>query len=292
MRDPWRRGYELGLTEALGAGQRILRKGGSAVNAVTEAVAVLEDIEVFNAGKAAVLCADGSVELSAAVMRGRDLAVGAMAGLKRTKNPVGAARAIMDCAHGLLFGAEADGYAESKGLEIVPAEYFVTPQRKRQWEAGKTGVAHGDQEEAGATVGAVARDRRGHLAAATSTGGLVNQLPGRVGDTPVVGAGTWADDAVCAVSATGKGDAFARIAFARRVADLIEIGGLSALDAASAALQDVRGVKGIGGCILIDAAGNIVLPFNSPHMLRGWVIGDDPAKVAILPYETTKIEEP
>jgi isoaspartyl peptidase/L-asparaginase-like protein (Ntn-hydrolase superfamily) len=284
-----RAGYERGLAAALKAGQRVLLRGGSAMNAATEAVASLEDNELFNAGIGAALCADGSVELSASVMRGRDLAVGAMVGLKRTKNPVRAARAIMGHAHGLLFGAEGDAYAASKNLDIAPPDYFLTPMRRRQWEKHrhKSGAVldHSVDEAAHGTVGAVARDRRGNLAAATSTGGLVNQLPGRVGDTPVIGAGTWADNATCALSATGKGDAFARVAFARRVADLIELAGMTPLDAALSALDHVKRVNGVGGCIMIGADGGVFLPFNTPHMPRGWLIGHGAPHVALLPDE-------
>jgi beta-aspartyl-peptidase (threonine type) len=144
---------------------------------------------------------------------------------------------------------------------------------------------HSSDADAHGTVGAVALDQDGNLAAATSTGGIVNQLPGRVGDTPVVGAGTWADNAVCALSATGKGDEFARVAFARRVADLVEIGGLSYLAAAERSLEDVGLAGGEGGCILLTPSGDIICPFTSAQMLRGWIRGDGPPRVAILAGE-------
>lgn len=288
-RYPGRRRYEKGLAEALRAGQRILQRGGSAVNAVTQAVICLEDNELFNAGKGSALCSDGSVELSASIMSGRDLSVGAMVGLKRTKNPVRAARAIMGHSHGMLFGKRGDEYAKNRGLELVDPDYFFTTQRLKQWKKykGKSVAVldHSDAESTHGTVGAVARDRRGNLAAATSTGGLVNQLPGRVGDTPVIGAGTWADNRGCAVSATGKGDAFARVAFARRVADLIELSELGAEAAAISALEDVSLVRGVGGCIVVDASGSLFFPFNSKHLVRGWVIGDERPRAAILPDE-------
>jgi beta-aspartyl-peptidase (threonine type) len=284
-----RKKYEEGLASALRVGQKILLRGGSALVAVTETVAMLEDDELFNAGRGAVLTADGTVELSASVMRGRDRAAGAMVGLKRTKNPVYAANALLNHSHILLFGQQADRFAEQKGLAMVPSPYFYTAARKRQWQRLKDSddieLDHSIDEPQG-TVGAIARDRRGRLAAATSTGGLVNQLSGRVGDTPVIGSGTWADDRVCAVSATGKGDAFFRIGFARRVADLIELSGLSAAEAAVAALQEVKDVKGEGGCIVLDSTGSLAIQFNSMHMLRGWVRGDSHASVAILPDET------
>ena len=285
---PARKKYEDGIAAALKEGQRILLQGGSALHSVTETVAILEDNEVFNAGRGATICSDGTVELSASIMRGNDRSVGAMVGLKRTRNPVRAARSIMGHSHVLLFGPKADRYAESKGLEMVPSTYFYTKSRRRQWErirdSDKSVLDHSEDEPQG-TVGAVARDRRGNLAAATSTGGLVNQLAGRVGDTPIIGAGTWADNKTCAVSATGKGDAFARVSFARRVADLIELGGYSLMEAGLTALEEVRAVKGLGGCIAIDSGGELAMPFITEHMVRGWVRGKDSPTVAILPDE-------
>lgn len=271
-RDPGRRAYDAAVARALDAGGAVLRRGGSAVRAVTEAVVVLEDEERFNAGRGAALCKDGSVELSAAVMSGRSGAVGAMVGLQRTKNPILAARAVLGHSHCLLFGSSGDEYAEEHGLEQASLDYFVTPQRRKQWEQAKNrAVLHLDHggEEAHGTVGAVARDRRGFLAAATSTGGLINQLPGRVGDSPVAGAGTWADRH-CAISATGTGDAFFRVSFARRLADLIDLASAEPSAAIDRALAEVRAAKGQGGCILIGARGAPVIGFNSLHMVRGW----------------------
>jgi beta-aspartyl-peptidase (threonine type) len=270
-------------------------KGGSAVRAVAAAVTVLEDNELFNAGRGAALCHDGTVELSASIMNGRTRSAGAMVGLKHTRNPVLAAYELMDHAHCLLFGAQGDAYANAAGIEQVPPEFFRTSYRERQWQRQKqmrgaqTALDHND-ESAHGTVGAVARDRRGNLAAATSTGGLVNQLAGRVGDTPVIGAGTWADNRVCAVSATGKGDAFARVAFARRVADLIELAELSVERAALSALHEVSQVNGEGGCLILSASGELAMPFTTPQMLRGWAAHRDPPTVAILPDEAIKMD--
>lgn len=287
---PGRLVYEAAIKDALDAGQQILDRGGSAVRAVTAAVAVLEDNELFNAGRGAALCADGTVELSASVMNGRNLATGAMVGLKNTRNPILAAQALMKHAHCLLFGTEGDIFAESAGVIQVAPEYFRTTYRERQWlrQRKKKEVAldHSDGDDSShGTVGAVARDRRGNLAAATSTGGLVNQLAGRVGDTPVIGAGTWADNHTCAVSATGKGDAFARVVFARRVADLIELADMSPENAGIEALKDVVRVNGQGGCLILDALGRLAMPFNTPQMVRGWNIGGEPPRMAILPNE-------
>jgi beta-aspartyl-peptidase (threonine type) len=293
---PRRAAFERGLADALKAGQSVLLEGGKALDAVCAAVAALEDNENFNAGRGAVLCADGTVELCASVMDGRDLSVGAMVGLKRTRNPVRGARSLMGHMHGLLFGAAADAYAEGCGVEMVDPDYFLVPDRKAQWQRlrGSEQVALDHSATAGAgdalgTVGAVALDAEGNLAAATSTGGLVNQLPGRVGDTPVVGAGTWADNRTCAVSTTGKGDAFARIAFARRVADLIGLTGIPAEEAAMRTLEDLKGVGGEGGCILLTPDGGIHCPFNSLQMLRGWVSGSGAPVVAILPGEAISV---
>ena len=277
---------------ALSAGQSILLRGGSALRAVTEAVAVLEDNELFNAGRGAALTTDGTVELSASVMRGRDRAAGAVVGLKRTKNPVYAAKALLGHSHILMFGAEADRYAGNRGLTMVPSPYFYTRARKRQLERirdrGEIALDHSEEAPSG-TVGAVARDRRGGLAAATSTGGLVNQLSGRVGDTPVIGSGTWADNRVCAVSATGKGDAFFRVSFARRLADLVELGGQSIAEASSTALEEVKAARGEGGCIVVAPDGTLTVEFNSSHMLRGWVCGKGEPKVGILPGEVAVV---
>jgi len=293
-RTPERRRYDHATARALLAAQRVLLAGGSAARATTAAVVVLEDDEVFNAGQGSALCEDGSVELSASVMNGRNLAAGAMVGLKRTKNPVLAARALMKHTHGLLFGAWGDAFAENAGLEMVSPDYFMTHERQKQLRRykrkGTIGLDHSDDEPAHGTVGAVALDRRGYLAAATSTGGLVNQLRGRVGDTPVVGSGTWANR-VCAVSATGTGDAFARVAFGRRVADLIELAGLSPDGAAQQALDEVRGIRGQGGCIIISAAGEVACPFISTQMVRGWVVDRERPTVAILPGEALVISE-
>ncbi len=292
-RHPGRGDYEQGLAAALRAGQAVLLEGGSAVDAVCAAVVSLEDNELFNAGKGAVLCADGRIELSASVMDGRDRSAGAMVGLTRTRNPVLGAREMIAHMHGLLHGGEADAYAQAAGLGMVPPEYFMTTSRRKQWEraqaTGEVVLDHSAGADAHGTVGAIARDAEGNLAAATSTGGVVNQLPGRVGDTPIVGAGTWADNQVCALSTTGKGDAFARVAFARRVADLIELTGVSAGEAAAKTLEEVRDVGGEGGCILLTAAGEVVFEFDAAHMLRGRVIGSGPPVVGILPGEEISV---
>jgi beta-aspartyl-peptidase (threonine type) len=262
-----------GLGRAVEAARAVLRRDGSAVEAVVEAVAVLEDDPRFNAGVGAVFCADGSIELSASVMDGATQRVGAMVGLRRTRHPVRAAAALLDHRHGLLFGAQADAYAAASGLETASPDAFWTPTRRLQWTKlapGETGRVVGGRPE---TVGAVARDRFGRLAAATSTGGVLGQLAGRVGDTPVVGAGTWAD-ARCAVSATGDGDIFLRAAFARRLGDLVELAGLDLETGARRALEEVRRLGGLGGCIAVDTTGRVVALHTSVEMAHAQARGD------------------
>lgn len=286
-RPPGRAIYDDGVARALRSAQAVLLKGGSATRAVTEAVAVLEDDEIFNAGRGAALCVDGTVELSASIMSGHNMKVGAMVGLKRTRNPIRAARALMGHSHCLLFGAHGDTYAREAGAEEAARDYFMVPARLKQWKRMKSrtlALDHSVPEDAHGTVGAVALDRRGRLAAATSTGGLLNQLAGRVGDTPVIGAGTWANH-VCAVSATGTGDAFARIAFARRVSDLIELSGLAPGEAAARALAEVEAVGGVGGCLVLTASGAFACPFNTREMIRGWASERELPQAAILPDE-------
>lgn len=290
---PGRKPFEMALANALRAGQKVLTKGGSAIRAVTAATTVLEDCELFNAGKGAVLCQDGFIELCASIMNGANLSTGAMTGLKRVKNPVLAAQSLLKHSHGLMFGEMAEAFAEKMGVEMVPPEYFLTAHRKEQWEKHKNKqkavMDRIDYDFPLGTVGAVARDCRGNLAAATSTGGMVNQLAGRIGDSPIIGSGTWADNKTCAISATGNGDAFARIVFARRVADLIELDNITPETAALRSLTDVARVGGQGGCILIDTSGQITLPFTTRHMPRGWVVGKENPRVAILPDEEVEI---
>lgn len=284
VRYPARRRDEQAIAASLRAGQRILLRGGSATRAVAAAVCVLEDHELYNAGRGAALCRDGSIELSASIMTGESLRVGAMVGLKRTRNPVLAAQSLLPHKHCMLFGEAGDDFAERAGLEMKSPDYFITAARRRQWSQRVRGEASTKDplldDGTHGTVGAVAMDRRGRLAAATSTGGLVNQLPGRVGDSPVVGAGTWANH-VCAISATGKGDPFARMVFARRVNDLIELCGLSPDEAARRELAEVARLKGAGGCIVLTAEGTLAAPFTAEHMVRGWVRGDGDPRFAM-----------
>jgi L-asparaginase / beta-aspartyl-peptidase len=260
-----------GLDQSLTAGITVLRDGGSALDAVVAAVLVLEDDEQFNAGRGAVLTAAGGVEHDAAVADGATRRAGAVTCVSGVRNPVLAARSVLErTPHVLLSGAGAQALAHREGLAFVPADWFVTARRREQL----TGIPPSDQAEpefTGGTVGAVALDVEGHLAAATSTGGVTGQLAGRVGDTPLIGAGTWADDRSCAVSATGDGEALILSVFAHEVDALVRLAGLSLGAACQRALDEVEARAGTGGCIAVGADGTVAMPFTSAGMFRGAV---------------------
>src|SRR5438270_7228200 len=247
-----------GLAAALRAGLTVLSAGGPALDAVVAAVAVLEDDEDWNAGRGSALTAAGTVELDAAVADGRARRLGAVACVTGVRHPVEAARAVLDDGrHVLLAGPGAEAFARAAGLRFESPGWFVTPRRRQ--DLARYG-----------TVGAVARDAEGHLAAATSTGGRTAQLPGRIGDSPIPGAGTWADDATCAVSATGIGEAFLRAAFAHEVDARLRLVGAGLDAACRAALAAVTAAGGDGGCIAVAGEGPPVLPFTTALMHRSW----------------------
>lgn len=258
-----------GIGESLVAGMTVLRGGGSALDAVVAAVLVLEDDEQFNAGRGAVLTAAGGVEHDAAVADGATRRAGAVTCVSGIRNPVLAARAVLQRSpHVLLSGAGAQELAHREGLTFMPADWFVTARRQQQL----TGIRSSDQAEpgfTGETVGAVALDVEGHLAAATSTGGTTGQLAGRVGDTPLIGAGTWADDRSCAVSATGDGEALILSVFAHEVDALVRLAGLSLDAACQRALHEVKARAGTGGCIAVGPDATVTMPFTSAGMFRG-----------------------
>lgn len=261
-----------GLQSALDAGYAVLERGGSSLDAVTAAVRVLEDDPQFNAGRGAVLTHDGAAELDASIMDGRSLRAGAVAGVRHVKNPIELARLVMDKSpHVFLIGSGAEEFALAQGLTLVPNEYFRTPERERQLERAKQSErAGGAKTSATGTVGAVALDRDGNLAAATSTGGMTNKRHGRVGDSPIIGAGTYARNGVCAVSATGHGEAFIRAVAAYHVCLSVEQRGLTLEQAVREVLHERIGALGArGGIIAIDARGNAVLEFTAEGMFRG-----------------------
>jgi len=253
--------YRDALEQALEAGHTVLKGGGTALDAVTAAVVAMEDSPLFNAGRGAVYNADGRHELDAAIMDGKRLRAGAVACVERIRNPVLAARAVMEHSrHVLLAGKGAERFAGKQGLKMVSQKYFGTAARL---EALRRNLQshHG-------TVGAVALDRDGNLAAATSTGGYTGKLPGRIGDSPLVGAGTYADNRACAVSGTGQGEAFIRALVAYDVAARMRYRRAALAAAARAALANVARLGGDGGLVAVDRRGNIAMPFNSEGMYR------------------------
>ena len=269
------------LRDIAARGQDILQRGGGALDAVTEAVRLLEDCPLFNAGKGAVFAANGVIELDACVMDGRTGACGGVSAAQTIKNPVLAARAVMEQSpHSLLCGRGAEEYAAGRGLDIVDNDYFHTLERRQGLEEALQKQFRA--EAALGTVGAVALDRQGHLAAATSTGGLTAKLPGRVSDSSIAGAGTWAADGLCALSCTGTGDIFIRNATARDVACLMEYKGFPLAQAAAEGLRKVRAAGGAGGIIGIDAEGGVVMDFNTSGMCRGWTDESGQVRTAIL----------
>ena len=292
--------YHAGLQAALQAGQAILAQGGSAQAAVVAAVVVLEDCPLFNAGRGAVMTADGLHEMDASVMDGRDLSAGAVAAISRIKNPVLLAQAIkQDGRCVFLCGAGAERFARSLGLEEKPFGYFSTRERMAQLQAVRqrenaTALDHDVATNAATaapiqegskmgTVGAVARDQAGNLAAATSTGGMTNKRPGRIGDSPIIGAGCYADNQSVAVSCTGTGEHFIRTVLAHQIAARIQFGGQSLAEATQAAVQEsLAAIGGRGGLIAIDAAGNLQMPFNTSGMYRAWWREGEAAQSAIF----------
>ncbi len=279
--------YRAGLAAALLAGYHVLAAGGRAVDAVTQAVVVLEDNPLFNAGRGGVFTSEGEVQLDAAVMDGLDRSAGAVAAVAGPRNPVLAARAVMEHSEAvLLVGEGALGFCRAHGVAFEEPDYFYTQQR---WEAlqrelrrrERGGPDQRDAADLHGTVGAVARDCHGNLAAATSTGGLTAKAPGRVGDSPVFGAGTWAENGTCAVSATGVGEVFIRYGAAHEIAARMRIGGQPLETAAADVVAELHEVSGEGGLIAVDASGAVAMPFNCQGMYRGTIGADGVPRTAI-----------
>jgi len=263
-----------GLEAALEAGSEFLSKGESAVDAVEAAARLLEEDACFNAGRGSVLTEHGEVELDAAIMEGRGRNAGAVAGIKTTRAPISLARQLMDHGpHVFLSGHAADRFAAASGLEQVANDFFILPERRRQLDEALVAGHAADPIKYG-TIGAVAVDLNGNVAAATSTGGITAKRWGRVGDSPLIGAGTYADDRSAAVSATGSGEYFIRAVVGHEVSTLIQYRGMSVTDAAEQAIKKVGELGGTGGLIAIDREGHVAMPFNTSGMYRGRVDPD------------------
>jgi len=264
--------YLASLESALDAGYAVLQRGDSSLDAVTTAVRILEDDPLFNAGRGAALTREGTAELDAAVMEGRQQRAGAVASVRHVRNPIELARRVMEKSrHVLLVGPGAEEFALEEGMSLVPNLYFRTAERQRQLESEQRGQVVSDLvPSTSGTVGAVAFDQHGTVAAATSTGGMTNKRSGRVGDSPIIGAGTFAKNGVCAVSATGHGEYFIRAVAAHHIAAAVEYRGLSLRDAARELLHRIlRALGGDGGVIGVDREGHTVMEFSTEGMFRG-----------------------
>jgi len=292
--------YRLALRQIAQQASDQLEAGKSAVDVVEQAVMALEDCPHFNAGRGSVLTADGTVEMDAAIMDGRDRACGAVAGIGKVAHPVSVARAVMaDGQHVLLATEGAQRFAVEHGFTLISEDDLTIPERRQQLASAQTenrvSLDHDeaydvfDPNDKTGTVGAVARDRHGHLAAATSTGGMTNKRPGRVGDSPLTGSGNWADNHSVCVSATGHGEYFIRCQVAYDIHARMVYAGVTLDAAAEAVLARVGEMGGTGGLIAIDGQGNIALPFNSPGMYRAWRGADGQVNVAIYADEQAEI---
>lgn len=275
----------IALKAALEAGESVLAAGGDARDAVVAAIVILENERVFNAGLGAVLDETGQAALDTSLMDGKTLKVGAATGLRHIPNPILLARAIMDhSSHVMFWGEGAEAFAKSQGIDFVEPSYFQIPTRVEQLKRAKERAMEA-ASKAG-TVGAVARDKYGNLAAGTSTGGFTNKGLGRIGDSPIIGSGTYANNASCAVSATGDGEYFIRATAARDICALIEFKGLTAANAADQILNGkIKPLGGTGGVIVIDHQGNIALPYNTERMARGMVREGSGPHVALYPED-------
>lgn len=292
------RAYRAKLEEAIDAGYAVLDKGGASLDAVVAAINILEDSPLFNAGKGAVYTYEGAHELDASIMDGRDRQAGAVAGVKRVANPINLARMVMeDSPFVMLAGEGAEAFARSRGVPMVDNKRFDTEQRRQQLERAKEKLDKENKQDKDyraavdslpvpfrmGTVGAVALDKQGNLAAGTSTGGMTAKRYGRIGDSPVIGAGTFADNRSCAVSATGHGEYFIRYSVAADICTRVAYQSKSVAQAADEVINEVLlPVGGTGGVIVLDAKGNIALTFNTKGMYRASRVAGQPAQVAIF----------
>lgn len=275
--------YRAKLEEALRIGYDVLAAGGTSLDAVEAAIVILEDSPLFNAGKGAVFASNGTNELDASIMDGKTLQAGAVSGVKQIKNPIKAARLVMEKSpHVLLYGDGAETYARGHGLEFVDQSYFYTERRWQSLQKARAKQQQTEPEKHG-TVGVVALDQHGNLAAGTSTGGLTNKRFGRIGDSPIIGAGNYADNRTCAVSGTGTGEYFMRTVCGYAISARMEFGGVSLQTAAEDVIHNEIGrLGGTGGVIGIDKSGNMTMVFNTSGMYRGYMMSDGQPVIKIF----------
>lgn len=275
--------YIAKLKEALEAGHKILVNGGTSLDALNAAINIMEDSPLFNAGKGAVLTEKGVAELDASIMDGKNLMAGAVAGVRHVKNPINLARLVMEKSpHVMMVGDGAEEFGKENNIEMVDNSYFITKERWEQYQKMIRQEEEKKKTEKHGTVGAVALDKSGNLAAGTSTGGMMLKKFGRVGDSPIIGAGTYANNNTCAVSGTGWGEYFIRLGVARDISDLMAYKNLSLKDAADEVImKKLPQLGGDGGIIAIDKNGNIAMPFNTEGMYRGHYLNDEQPVVKI-----------
>ena len=271
--------YEAALNRALEVGDSVLKIGGTCIDAVEQTIRVLENCPLFNAGKGAVFTNKGINELDASIMNGSDLNAGAVAGVTDIKNPISAARKVMENSeHVMLSGAGASEFARQQDLEIVDGSYFYTEDRYKSLQK----TIEQEKIDKHGTVGCVALDQYGNLAAGTSTGGMTNKKYGRIGDSPIIGAGTYANNKTCAVSCTGHGEYYIRLSFARDISAMMEYQQKTVQEACKSEIEKLTELTGTGGVIAIDKNGNIAMEFNTPGMFRGYIKSSGEKRVEIF----------
>jgi len=275
--------YKAKLNEALQLGEQMLKGGAAATDVVVKVINVMEDSPLFNAGKGAVFTHDGVNELDASIMEGKTMNAGAVAGVRDIKNPINAARAVMDHSeHVMLSGTGASEFAKQEGLEIVPNKYFYTESRYQSLQQLLKQERKREKKDNMGTVGCVVLDTHGNLSAGTSTGGMTNKRFGRIGDAPITGAGTYANNKTCAVSCTGHGEYYIRLGFSRDISAMMEYKGLSVDEACKEEIRKLSEMEGTGGVIAVDAEGNIALEFNTSGMFRGYIKASGEKDIAIF----------
>lgn len=283
MSEAQRAAYKSKLNEALELGERLLKQGAKGPDVIVGVINILENSPLFNAGKGAVFTHDGKNELDASIMEGNTLNAGAVAGVSDIKNPITAAREVMyNSEHVLLSGKGASEFAKKQGLEIVPKKYFYTQSRHESLEKLLKKERERTSKDNMGTVGCVVLDTHGNLSAGTSTGGMTNKRYGRIGDTPIIGAGTYANNKTCAISCTGHGEYYIRLGFARDISALMEYKNLTLTEACREEIKKLSELEGTGGVIAVGAKGNIAMEFNTSGMFRGYIKSTGEKEIAIF----------
>lgn len=283
MNDERQAEYKKVLNEALEVGEELLKKGATATDVVVEVIQVMENSPLFNAGKGAVFTNEGKNELDASIMEGNTLNAGAVAGVRDVKNPIEAAREVMyNSEHVFLSGKGASEFAKQQGLEMVGNKYFFTESRYESLKQLQKRERERTKKDNMGTVGCAVLDTHGNLCAGTSTGGMTNKKFGRIGDAPVIGAGTYANNNTCAISCTGHGEYYIRLGFARDISALMEYKNLTVTEACSEEIKKLSELDGTGGVIAVDANGNIAMEFNTTGMFRGFIKSTGEKEIAIF----------